>query len=41
MLQLLVKDDSLLRLYIDNEFTQVRVQDLAAKALTLLERRGH
>lgn len=40
MLQLLVKDDSLLRLYIDHEFTQVRVQDLAAKALTLLERQG-
>jgi hypothetical protein len=40
MLQLLVKDDSLLRLYIDNEFTQVRVQDLAERALTLLERRG-
>ncbi len=40
MLQLLVNDDSLLRLYIDHEFTQVRVQDLAAKALTLLERRG-
>ncbi len=39
MLQLLVKDDSLLRLSIDNEFTQVRVQDLAEKALTLLERR--
>ena len=39
-LQLLVKDDSLLRLCIDNEFTQVRVQDLAAKALTLLERQG-
>jgi hypothetical protein len=40
MLQLLVNDDSLLRLYIDHEFTQVRVQDLVAKALTLLERRG-
>lgn len=37
MLQLLVKDDSLLRLCIDNEFTQVRVQDLAEKALTLLD----
>ena len=41
MLQLLVNDDSLLRLYIDHEFTQLRVQDLAAKALTLLEQRGH
>ena len=41
MLQLLVTDDSLLRLYIDHEFTQLRVQDLAAKALTLLEQRGH
>ena len=41
MLQLLVNDDSLLRLYIDNEFTQMRVQDLAEKALTLLEQRGH
>ena len=40
MLQLLVKDDSLLRLYVDNEFTQVRIQDLATEALTLLERRG-
>ncbi len=39
-LQLLVKDDSLLQLCIDNEFTQVRVQDLAARALTLLERQG-
>jgi HEAT repeat protein len=39
-LQKLVKDDSLLRLCIDNEFTQVRVQDLAAKALTLLEGQG-
>ena len=41
MIQLLVNDDSLLRLYIDHEFTQLRVQDLAAKALTLLEQRGH
>ena len=40
LLQLLVKDDSLLRLYIDGEFTQTRVQDLAAKALRLLERPG-
>jgi HEAT repeat protein len=40
MLQLLVNDDSLLRLYIDHEFTQVRVQDLVAKALTWLERQG-
>ncbi len=40
MLQLLVNDDSLLRLYIDHEFTQLRVQDLAVKALTLLERPG-
>jgi hypothetical protein len=39
-LQLLAKDDSLLRLYIDNEFAQVRVQDLAAKALTLLAGQG-
>jgi HEAT repeat protein len=39
-LQMLVKDDSLLRLCIDNEFTQVRVQDLAAKALSLLEGQG-
>jgi hypothetical protein len=37
-LQLLVKDDSLLRLYVDSEFTQVRIQDLAAEALTLLGR---
>jgi len=39
-LQLLAKDDSLLRLYIDNEFAQVRVQDLAAKALNLLAGQG-
>ena len=35
--QLLVKDDSLLRLYIDNKFLTMRVQDLAEKALTLLK----
>ncbi|MGO9569416.1 MAG: DVU0298 family protein [Desulfomonilaceae bacterium] len=40
-LQLLMEDDSLLRLYIDNKFTQMRVQDLAEKALTLLERGRH
>jgi hypothetical protein len=39
MLQLLVNDDSLLRLYIDNEFTQMRVRDLAVEALILLEPR--
>jgi HEAT repeat protein len=38
-LQLLVNDDSLLRLYIDNEFTQMRVRDLAEEALILLEPR--
>jgi HEAT repeat protein len=38
-LQLLVNDDSLLRLYIDNEFTQMRVRDLAVEALILLEPR--
>lgn len=40
MLQSLVNDDSPLRLYIDNEFTEVRVRDLAEKALTLLEQKA-
>jgi HEAT repeat protein len=39
-LQLLVNDDALLRLCIDNEFTQMRVRDLAEEALILLEPRG-
>ncbi len=39
MLELLVNDESLLRLYIDNEFTEVRVKDMAEKALTLLEQK--
>jgi HEAT repeat protein len=39
MIQLLVKDDSLLRLYTDYEFSDVRVQELAEKALILLEQK--
>jgi hypothetical protein len=39
ILNSLADDDSLLRVYIDNEFTEVRVKDLAAKALTLLEQK--
>ncbi len=38
MLRSLVKDDSSVRLYIDNEFTEVRVRDLAERALRLLGR---
>jgi hypothetical protein len=41
MLQSFIKDDMLLRIYIDNEFTEVRVKDLTEKALALLERTRH
>jgi hypothetical protein len=39
-IQLLLNDDSLVRLYIDNEFADVRVQDLAERALILLEQKA-
>jgi hypothetical protein len=38
MLKLLLNDNFLLRLYIDNEFIEVRVRDLAKRALAMLER---